>query len=41
METLKRQLELKEKELAAIQTKYVPLQKMASQVFNNYCNIKK
>lgn len=41
VETLKQRLELKEKELAALQTKHISIQKVAGRVFKSYCNIKR
>lgn len=41
VEALKRRLELKEKEIAALQTKYVSMQKMAGRVFKSYWNMKR
>ncbi|XP_070171382.1 THAP domain-containing protein 2-like [Polyergus mexicanus] len=41
VEDLKRRLELKEKEIAALQTKYVSMQKKAGKIFTSYCNMKR
>ncbi|KAL6444201.1 hypothetical protein ACFW04_001850 [Cataglyphis niger] len=41
VEALKRRLELKEKEIATLQTKYVSMQKMAGRVFKSYWNMKR
>ncbi|XP_029672070.1 THAP domain-containing protein 2-like [Formica exsecta] len=41
VEALKERLELKEKEIAALQTKYVSIQKKAGRIFTSYCNMKR
>ncbi|XP_029669503.1 THAP domain-containing protein 1-like [Formica exsecta] len=41
VEALKRRLESKEKELEALQTKHVSMQKMADRVFNSYRNMRR